>query len=66
MSEDDTFRRLKRTPFIVVVEEYNNKMSWTLYKNATLKEEEEFFSQYGWTPDEYWDEFHKRYPIRTE
>jgi len=51
MTEEDTFKKLKRTPFKDLA------VKWALYPNYGEKDYETFLAENGWTWDEYTDEY---------
>jgi hypothetical protein len=52
MTEADTFNALKHIPF--------NQM-YDLWKDAPAPWSADiFYTQYGWTQKEFWNEYHKR------
>jgi hypothetical protein len=52
MTEADTFKKLKRIPY---------KQMATIWQVASgiVELDNEFFTQYGWTYDEFWDKFNR-------
>lgn len=52
MTEDDTFNKLKRTPFNELV-----SRRWSEYFSSTIDAvPEEFFTKHGWTKEEYFND----------
>jgi len=51
MTEEDTFRRLKRIPFVEM-----DKIWLESCMKVSKQNVEQIFLNHGWTSDEYWDE----------
>ncbi len=54
MSEDDTFRILRRTPFEMLV--------YPLCTEVTLEDRKSMLEKHGWTIEEAIKEYHRRNP----
>jgi hypothetical protein len=51
MSQDNTFKALKRTPF---------KQMFAIWLDSAGAASHNFYEQYGWTSNEFWIEYNKR------
>lgn len=52
MTEDETYKILKRIPINVMIQHYHN-LNDTVWNRMTDDESNKFFENYGWTESEF-------------